>query len=312
MQVPSSSSGVKADDARLMRQATLFALCVAVVLCAAKALVWVATDSVALLGSALDSALDIVATTLNFIAVRQALQPPDAQHRFGHGKAEAISGLAQGAFIGGSALFLFIQSAGRLFHSQTVDFAVAGIAVTLFSLAATIGLVAFQRFVKKRTRSLAIAADELHYRSDIILNAGVLIAFLLSGMVANIPLADPLIGAAISIYIAYSALTIARRSYDQLMDHEFDEGEREQIKTLVHAHPEVVSMHDLRTRRSGRDAFIQFHLELGPRISLLEAHRIADDVERQVRDAFPEAEVMIHEDPAGIIEEHSSLAASAN
>src|SRR5262249_50806574 len=150
-----------------------------------------------------DSALDIIATGFNFVAVRQALQPPDREHRFGHGKAEAISGLAQSAFIGGSALFLFIQSAGRLFHPQAVDFAFAGIAVTLFALVTTLVLVAYQRFVKKRTRSLAISADELHYRSDLILNAGVLCAFLLSGPVLTIPIADPIIGAAIAIFIAF-------------------------------------------------------------------------------------------------------------
>src|SRR5262249_24847142 len=148
---------------------------------------WVVTDSVALLGSVIDSGLDIVATGLNFFAVRQALVPPDREHRFGHGKAEAISGLLQGAFISGSALFLVIQSAGRLFHPPPVDSPLVGVIVPVVSLGVTIVLVAYQRMVKAKTSSLAISADELHYRGDIILNIGVLAAFALSGWIADVP-----------------------------------------------------------------------------------------------------------------------------
>ncbi|MFO1186234.1 MAG: cation diffusion facilitator family transporter [Alphaproteobacteria bacterium] len=283
----------------LMRRATTAALGVAITLCLAKAVVWLMTDSVALLGSLLDSLLDIVATGLNFVAVRHALVPADREHRFGHGKAEALSGLAQGAFIAGSALFLFVQSAGRLFHPPTVDFAIAGIGVTVFSLAMTIALVTFQRVVKAQTGSIAIAADELHYRSDLILNAGVLLAFALSGIVANVPLADPAIGATIAVYIGWSAYRIVRQSYDHLMDRELADVERDRIKAIVRANPNVVSMHDLRTRRSGRHVFVQLHLELAPAMPLVEAHRISDEVERAILAEFPEAEVLIHEDPAG-------------
>jgi ferrous-iron efflux pump FieF len=282
-----------------MRRATWAALSVACLLFVIKTLAWFATDSVALLGSVLDSGLDIVATGLNFIAVRQALQPPDHEHRFGHGKAEAISGLAQGAFISGSAVFLLVQSLGRVFHPHTVDFAVAGMAVTVFSLIVTIALVAYQRMVKARTGSLAISADELHYRGDIVLNVGVLAAFLLSAPALGLPYADPLIGAAIAAYIAWNGTHIVRRSYDQLMDHEFGDDERARINEIVRRHPDVVSMHDLRTRRSGRDAFIQLHLELSPSLRLSEAHRISDEVEVSIKAAFPQAEVLIHEDPAG-------------
>jgi ferrous-iron efflux pump FieF len=295
------------DAGRLMRRATLAALSVAVVLFVAKAIVWFATDSVALLGSALDSGLDIVATGLNFIAVRQALQPPDKEHRFGHGKAEALSGLVQGAFISGSALFLIIQALGRVFHPKEVDFAIAGAVVTIICLVVTLALVMFQRMVKRRTGSLAISADELHYRGDLILNAGVLVALVLSGPL-KIGFADPVIGASIALFIAYSSLTIVRRSYDQLMDREFDDTERKRIAEVVHTHPEVIAMHDLRTRRSGRDAFIQFHLELAPNLKLVEAHRISDEVEASVRNAFPQAEVLIHEDPAGYEDVPSPLA----
>lgn len=283
----------------LMRRATSAALAVAATLFIVKAIVWLMTDSVALLGSVLDSGLDIAATGFNFVAVRHALQPADREHRFGHGKIEAISGLAQGAFIMGSAVFLLAQSIGRVIHPHPVDFALAGIGVTIFALVVTIALVAYQRMVKARTGSLAISADELHYRSDIILNLGVLGAFVLSGPALHLPLADPIIGAGIAAFIGWSAFKIVRGSYDHLMDRELVDEERACIIATVKAHPEVVAMHDLRTRRSGRDVFIQFHLELAATLLLSEAHRISDEVEKAIQAGFPGAEVLIHEDPAG-------------
>ena len=288
-----------ASAGKLMRNATLFALCVAVVLFLAKLVVYLASGSIALMGSAIDSGLDILATGFNFVAVRHALQPPDHKHRFGHGKAEAISGLGQSAFICGSAAFLMIEAIGRMLHKHDLDFALAAITITVVSIAVAGGLVLYQRYVTSRTRSLAISADEVHYRSDIILNLGVLLALFLSGPQLRWRFADPVIGALIAVYIAYSATKIFRQSFNQLMDHEFDDEERSRIAQIVRAHPEVVALHDLRTRRSGRDAFIQFHLELAPGLRLVDAHRISDEVESDVLKAFPEAEVLIHEDPAG-------------
>ncbi|HXZ68500.1 MAG TPA: cation diffusion facilitator family transporter [Alphaproteobacteria bacterium] len=288
-----------APAARLMRNATLFAMIVAIALFIAKVGVYLLTGSIALMGSAIDSGLDILATTFNFIAVRQALQPPDKEHRFGHGKAEAIAGLGQSAFICGSAALLMIEAIGRMLHRHDLDFALAGIAVTVISILITGALVLYQRYVTSRTKSLAISADEVHYRSDIILNLGVLLALVLSGPMLRWRFADPIIGALIAIYIAVSAMKILRQSFNHLMDREFDDEERARIAKIVRGHPEVIALHDLRTRRSGRDAFIQFHLELAPGLNLVEAHRISDEVEGDVRKAFPEAEVLIHEDPAG-------------
>ncbi len=282
-----------------MRSVTLFALIVAITLFLAKVVVYFASGSVAMMGSSIDSGLDILATGFNFIAVRQALQPPDHEHRFGHGKAEAISGLGQSAFICGSAAFLMIAAIGRMLHRHELDFALAGIIVTLFSIVVTGALVLYQRYVIARTRSLAVSSDEVHYRSDIILNLGVLLALVLSGPMLKWRLADPILGGVIAIYIAYSATKILRQSFNQLMDREFDDAERTRIAAIVRSHPQVVALHDLRTRRSGRDAFIQFHLELPPGLDLVEAHRISDEVEANVLEAFPEAEVLIHEDPAG-------------
>ena len=298
----------KARAERLMRTATIAALGVAVLLFVLKAIAWIATGSVALFGSLVDSGLDILATGFNFLAVRHALQPPDKEHRFGHGKAEALAGLIQGAFIGGSSAFLLAQSLGRVISPEPVAATGLGIGVTVFSIAATLLLVLYQSYVIRQTRSLAISADELHYRSDLLLNAAVIVALVLSGPALGWFLADAVIGAGIALYIGWSAYMIGRQAYDQLMDREFDDDERARILALAQEHPRVITLHDLRTRRSGRDAFVQLHLELEPSMSLIEAHEIADDVEKKIQAAFPEAEVIIHQDPAGLDEDHPPLA----
>lgn len=291
----------------LMRAATWAALLVAISLFLSKAVAWGMTGSVAMLGSMIDSGLDILATGFNFFAVRHALQPPDREHRFGHGKAEPIAGLVQATFIGGSAVFLLFHSVERIISPSAIEATAVGVGVTLFALVVTGVLVVFQRYVNRHTGSVAIAADELHYRSDLFLNGAVLVAFALASPAIGLGWTDPFIGIAIALFVGKAAFEISRRSYDQLMDHEFDETEREEIKALVLQHPGVVSMHDLRTRRSGRDAFIQLHLELPPSLTLAAAHAIADAVEIRIAKQFPEAEVIIHQDPAGLEEPHSPL-----
>ena len=287
------------SQARLTRRATTAALGVALTLFSAKIVTWLMSGSVAMLASTLDSGLDIIATGFNYLAVRHALQPADHEHRFGHGKVEAIAGLAQGAFICGSALFLLFQSIEMFFRPEIISQPLAGIVVTLVTIIVTGVLVTYQRSVKRRTQSLAVTSDELHYRSDLILNIAVLIALILASPPFRLIYADPLMGLFIALYIAYSATTIVRQSYDQLMDREFSDAERDRIVAIVHKHPDVFAMHDLRTRQSGRDVFIQFHLELAPTLNLIEAHRISDEVETAVQSEFPGAEVLIHEDPAG-------------
>jgi ferrous-iron efflux pump FieF len=260
---------------------------------------WLATSSVAMLASFVDSTLDLVASGLNLLAVRHALTPADREHRFGHGKAEALAGLGQAAFIGGSAAFLLFESLSRLMAPRPVEQSVLGLAVIGISIALTIALVTFQRYVIKRTRSLAIGADHLHYLTDIATNAGVVLALVLAGL-AGWHIADPLISLAIGGIIAWGAFKILSGAYDELMDRELDDADRAHIKEIVNAHSTVVSLHELRTRRSGHRAFIQLHLELPPAITLVEAHRISDEVEAAILAAFPDADVLIHQDPAGV------------
>ena len=295
-----------AEAERLKRLATYAAVAVAAVLIAIKLYAWLATSSVAMLASLVDSTLDLVASGLNLLAVRHALTPADREHRFGHGKAEALAGLGQAAFIGGSAAFLLFQSLERLIAPRPIEQSIAGLVVIGISTALTIVLVAFQRYVISRTRSLAIGADQLHYLTDIATNAGVALALVMAGL-GGWYIADPLISLAIGAVIAWGAFRILRGSYDELMDHELEDAERERIKAIARAHAEVISLHDLRTRRAGHRTFIQLHLELAPAMTLLEAHRISDEVEQSLLAAFPDAEILIHEDPAGIEPEHTPL-----
>ena len=286
------------SKARLMSLATYAATGVAAFLVIIKLMAFVVTGSVALLGSLIDSLLDGIASIVNMLAVKHALQPADHEHRFGHGKAEAIAGLGQAAFIIGSALFLVFESISRLYRPEPVAAGFVGVGVIAISIVMTVGLVGFQRHVVERTGSVAISADSLHYRGDLFMNLAVLAALFLSSF-GGWPQADPYFAIGIAGYIGYSAWQIFRISYDQLMDRELPDADREKIRVIALADEDVVSLHDLRTRKSGTDVFIQLHLELDPNMTLLRAHEVADRVEESVRQAFPDAQVLIHQDPAG-------------
>jgi len=292
--------------ARMRRGATYASVAVALVLIAVKFAAWLETGSVALLSSLIDSLLDAVASIVNLVAVRHALTPADREHRFGHGKAEPLAVLGQSAFIIGSALLLLAEAVRRLIQPVAVENPPAGIAVMVFSIAVTIGLVLFQRHVVRRTGSLAITADELHYRGDLILNASVIAALILSGSF-GLHLLDPLFGAGIGVWIIYSAARLARLSLVQLMDHELPDDEREAIREIALSHPDVAAAHDLRTRVAGPTAFIQIHIEMDGELSLIQAHEISDEVERRLRAAYPHAEIIIHQDPQGIEEPRSNF-----
>lgn len=289
----------RGDVRRLMRLATRASLAVALLLVAGKLAAWFVTGSVAMLSSLIDSALDAAASLVNLIAVRHALQPADREHRFGHGKAEALAGLGQAAFVGGSALFLVFEAMSRLVRPVPVEQGAVGIAVMVASIVLTLALVLFQRHVIRRSGSFAINADSLHYRSDLLVNLAVIAALALAQF-AHLPLADPLFALAIAAYVLWSAGQILRGAYDTLMDRELPDTERRRIRDLVLAHPEVRAMHDLRTRRAGTHAFIQLHLELPAGMTLERAHEISDAVEASLLAAFPGAEVIIHQDPEGV------------
>jgi ferrous-iron efflux pump FieF len=284
---------------RLMRRATYASISVAVTLILAKALAWGVSGSVSMLATLIDSTLDALASLVNLLAVRHALTPADREHRFGHGKAEALAGLAQATFIAGSAVFLLVESVRRAVNPVPLDAYGIGIGVMLFSIVATLLLLAYQRYVIRRTGSTAISADALHYRTDLLVNASVILALWLS--VKGWPGFDALFAIAIALYILHSAWTIVRQAYDHLMDRELPDEERERIKHVATAHPQVRGMHDLRSRRSGTATFIQLHLELDDELSLLKAHRISDEVEDRLNAVYPGAEIIIHIDPESVV-----------
>ena len=284
--------------ATLMKRATWASVGVAAVLIAVKAWAFAVTGSMALLATLFDSLLDGAASVVNLIAVRVALTPADRQHRFGHGKAEALAGLGQAALIGASALFLASESVSRLLDPQPIDRSLEGIGVIVASLALTLGLVSYQRYVQRRTGSLAIAADSLHYASDFVLNFGVIAALVIAG-VFGVVWADAAIALVLAAWIAYAAWEIVARSTSELMDRQLPREDRLRIEEIALSHPEVYTIHDLRTRQAGRTVFIQFHLEMEGGLTLRRAHAICDEVEAAIEADFPDAEILIHQDPAG-------------
>ncbi len=304
---PSGTAGgrsydqVKPEVARLLTIATVASVVVAGILIAAKATAWVMTGSVSVLSTLIDSLMDIGASLVNVFAVRNALKPADIEHRFGHGKAEPLAGLGQAAFVGGSSLFLVIEAVDRVMTPAPITRHGIGIGVMLFAIVATIALVSFQSHVVRRTKSLAISADSLHYKGDVLIHGSVIVSLLLSANL-GVGFLDPLFGIGIAAYLLWNAVVIARNALHELMDRELGQEERERVIAIAMAHPEVKDIHDLRTRAAGPRSFIQFHLELDKNISLLRAHEISDDVEAKVRAAFPGSGVIIHQDPEGIME----------
>ncbi|HEX4535109.1 MAG TPA: cation diffusion facilitator family transporter [Rhizomicrobium sp.] len=293
-----SDAANELSHATLMRRAAWAAVSVATFLVAFKAVAYILTDSVAMMASLADSALDLFASAINVLAIRHALTPADREHRFGHGKAEPLAGLFQAAFIAGSVAFLIVESAGRLFEPRPIDHATIGLVVMAIAIAFTIVLVIYQQIAINKTGSIAVSADRMHYVSDLLTNVGVVISIVLATQFGWL-IADPLISFLVAAVLAWTAWKVFRDSYDQLMDRELPDAERDKIKAIVRRHPEVLNLHDLRTRAAGIHNFIQFHIELDPQTSLTRAHEVSDEVEHEVCAAYPHAQVIIHQDPAG-------------
>lgn len=289
------------DVERLMKLATYASVSVAMVLITAKFGAWVATDSISLLSTLVDSLLDVGASLVNLFAVRHALQPADAEHRFGHGKAEALSALTQAAFICGSAAFLLLQAGERLFNPRSIANSEIGYWVMGISIIMTVGLITFQKHVVKKTNSMAISSDSMHYQMDVLVNIGVVISLFLATQLGW-TLADPIFAFGIVAYIFWGAWGIGTKALNMLMDRELPDDDRAHIIEIVRTHPDVRNVHDLKTRTSGTRTFIQMHLEMDGAITLEAAHEISEAVMHELERAFPNSEVIIHEDPEGVEE----------
>jgi ferrous-iron efflux pump FieF len=292
-----------AAHGKLTQQAALASVAMALFLVGLKAWAAYETGSVAMLGSLADTGLDLLASIVTLLGVRLAAQPADYDHRFGHGKAEAIAALFQTILIGFSSLGIAWRAGARLANPAPPDEPGLGIGVSAIALLTTFILIAYQRLVVRRTGSVAIGADQLHYQSDLLLNASVIVALALES-VARVRGADPAFGLLIALYLMVGAVRAATRALDMLMDKEWPEAKRQRLFDLLKAHPHGAGVHALRTRTGGVTDFIQFHIWLDPDMTVAQAHEIVDDLERVVGDAFPRAEILIHVDPAGHIDSH--------
>ena len=284
-----------ADSERLLKRVTTASVMVACGLIMVKLAAWLITGSVSILASLVDSIMDAGASIINLLAVRYSLVPPDDEHRFGHGKAQSVAGLMQATFIAGSGLFLILEAVNRLLNPQPLEAVGIGVFVMVLAIVVTLGLVLFQQYVIRRTGSAAIKADAMHYKMDLLTNASIIVALLLtqvgwSGI-------DPLFALVIAGYILHGSWKIGQESFHELIDRELPDEERKQITRIATRHPQVHSIHDLRTRLSGHMKIIQLHLDLSDELSLVEAHEIAEQVETAIKHAFPNADVVIHQDP---------------
>ena len=296
------TGGDQARRDRLLRLATTVSVSVASTLAVLKLAAWLVTGSAAILSSLLDSLVDVAASGILLISVRHALRPPDRSHRYGHGKAEPLGAIAQAAFVGGSALLLIFESAGRFITPEPVTEVPIGIAVMSISLVATVLLVVFQRGVARRTGSTAIEADRLNYVGDTATSV-VVLAVLVIGQRPGWLWLDPAAAIGVALWLLVSAARIARRAVDHLMDRELPQEDRVRIAAIVRADPEVAGLHDLRTRSAGGTRFIELHVEMDGSLTLWQAHTVCDRLEAALSAAFPDAEVILHQEPAGLDDE---------
>lgn len=281
--------------AKLLRMVTTASVTLALTLIALKLAASITTNSVSMLASLIDSTMDLLASLVTLVAVRIALQPPDEDHRYGHGKAEPLAALAQATFIAGSGVFLLIEALQRLIRPQEVDAVNWGVAVMIFSMVATLALITFQRYVVVKTRSPAIKADASHYSMDFLVNASTIAVLILAGYGLN--WIDPIFGALVGIFVLYSASKVGREALDHLMDREVLDGTEMRIAQIATAHPSVHAVDQIRTRLAGQTMIIQLYLYLDNHIDLNRAHQIGDEIEAKLLRTFPGADVMIHEEP---------------
>lgn len=281
---------------KLVRIATYASVAIATTLLFLKIFAWVQTNSVSILASLLDSLIDIAASVMIVFAVRIAQTPPDQEHRFGHGNAEPLAAMAQSVFIMGSAGYLVIYALERMWNPTALQEVESGLWIMSLSLLLTLGLIAFQRYVIYQTNSSAIKADSLHYVSDILANALVIIGLLFS----HLEWLDPLLALGIAAWILRSAYLIARDAAHQLLDHELPIEMRNQMQRIILDHPQVRGFNDLRTYQSGPNHFVQFDLELDDSLTLYQSHEITEEVTASLKAAFENLDVMIHQEPASL------------
>ncbi|GGN41056.1 cation-efflux pump FieF [Novosphingobium indicum] len=286
----------------LNRSAAIASILAATLLLAIKGWAAWSTGSTAMLGSLADTVLDLVASLATLLGVWIAAQPADDKHRFGHGKAEAIAALFQIVLISISALGIASRAIEQFLSGARVQSAAEGIGVSVAAIVVTFALLAWQRHVIRKTGSLAITTDNVHYQSDLLLNLAVIAALALD-QYAGIRAADPLFGFGIALWLGWGAWKASKQVLDQLMDHEWPEAKKQRFLEVLARYPDITGVHDLRTRTSGDKDFVQFHIWVDPAMTVRKAHRVMDEIEAQIHSEFPGVEVLIHTDPDGLVDE---------
>ncbi len=290
---------------KLVKRAANLAIVIACLLIVIKMFAWWKTGSISILAAVTDSVVDLLASITNILVLRFALLPADENHTFGHGKAESLAAIAQSAFIGGSAVFLVLQGIHKLTYPHFIEGSEIGIIVSLISMVFTAGLVWYQKRVVALTKSPAIAADSLHYQTDLLMNAAILVAMLLN--LYGFVYADAIFAIGIALYIGLNALKMFWEAVQVLLDKALPQEEIDQIIELAAKHECIIGIHDLLTRQVGAVRFIQLHLELADNLTLIEAHDITDSLEQKILAIFPRSEIIIHQEPTSIVQQELKL-----
>ncbi|MBU2978226.1 cation diffusion facilitator family transporter [Alteromonas sp. C1M14] len=283
---------------RWINAATTAAVCVALLLCAVKIAGWFITGSTAILGSLADSCIDLLASVAAALAARFAAIKPDANHKYGHNKAEALFALTQVVLISVSAALVIWESTGRLFSPQPVHAPHIAMGTLVFALIATLTLVTFQTYALKKTDSLIVKSDRAHYLGDVMALAGALAAIFI-GETYGIPRLDAIAGLIMGIFLAYAAWQVGKCAIPELMDEELPQQDKLKIVAILKQNKDILGYHALRTRRAGSKRFIQLDIQLSASLSFRQAHKITDDVELALEAAFADTDVIVHADPAG-------------
>ncbi|MFM2481780.1 cation diffusion facilitator family transporter [Celerinatantimonas sp. YJH-8] len=290
---------------RLVRQASLLATIIAITLLVIKSAAYLLTGAVSILASQVDSLMDIGISVVNLLAIRYALRPPDAEHRFGHGKVEPLAGLLQAGFICGTAIILLYTGIAAVWTPKPLVQTSVGLLVMAISTVLTLLLIFYQLYTVRRTGNSVIKADSLHYSIDILMNLAVMVALVLDRI--GWWWADGLFTIAIALYIFRGAWSIGFEAFQHLLDRELDDDFKDEIVATVEAVDGIQGTHDLRTRQSGQIIFIQIHIELDDNLPLIQAHAIAERVEQQLKSRWPKSDILIHQDPLSVIGKEPSL-----
>ena len=284
------------DINKLNFRAILFPILISAILLLIKIYGWVVTDSLSILSSLLDSTLDLVMSILNMMAVIYAAKPPDHDHRFGHHSIEDIVGLVQATFIATSGLFIIYEAVQRFVNPPQINAYDTGILIMTLSLILSLVIVIYQKIILKKTKSMIVESDMMHYATDLLMNFSIIISLFLVSK-TGITIIDPILATIIALYIIHSAFQIGKRAFNDLMDHELGDDQKDKIKEIVKSYGEIRGCHELKTRRSGSKVFIQMHIELDKNMTLNQAHDVADDLEKDLAKLWNQSDIIIHTDP---------------